>query len=59
MKEKLKQNSQEAKNFSYTFRYIDNLLILNNPTFEQKISNVYPLELELKGPQKRIVNFLI
>ena len=39
MKEKLKQNSQVAKLFSNMFRYIDDLLTLNNPTFEQEISN--------------------
>ena len=48
MKEKLKQNSQVAKIFSNTFRYIDDLLTLNNPTFEQEISNIYPQQLELK-----------
>ena len=48
MKEKLKQNSQVAKIFSNTFRYIDDLLKLNNPTFEQEISNIYPQQLELK-----------
>ena len=48
MKENLKQNSQVAKIFSNTFRYIDDLLTLNNPTFEQEISNIYPQQLELK-----------
>ena len=50
MREKLKQNSQVAKTFSNTFRYIDDLLTLNNPTFEQEISNIilYPQQLELK-----------
>ena len=48
MKEKLKQNSQVAKIFSNAFRYIDDLLTLNNPTFEQEISNIYPQQLELK-----------
>lgn len=48
MKGKLKQNSQVAKLFSNTFRYIDDLLTLNNPTFEQEISNIYPQQLELK-----------
>ena len=37
-----------AKIFSNTFRYIDDLLTLNNPTFEQEISNIYPRQLELK-----------
>ena len=48
MKDKLKQNNQLAKTFSNTFRYIDDLLTLNNPNFEQEISNIYPPQLELK-----------
>ena len=48
MKEKLKYNSQIAKIFSNTFQYIDDLLTLNNPTFEQEIRNIYPRQLELK-----------
>ena len=48
MKDKLKQNNQVAKIFSNTFRYIDDLLMLNNPTFEQEISNIYTRQLELK-----------
>ena len=39
---------QVAKSFSNTFQYIDDLLTLNNPTFEQEISNIYPRQLELK-----------
>ena len=48
MKDKQKQNNQLAKTFSNTFRYIDDLLTLNNPNFEQEISNIYPPQLELK-----------
>ena len=48
MKDKLKQNNQLAKTFSNTFQYIDDLLTLNNPNFEQEISNIYPPQLELK-----------
>ena len=60
MKEKLKQNSQVAKIFSNTFRYIDDLLTLNNPTFEQEISNIYPQQLELKrATETAIAGFLI
>ena len=40
--------NQVAKIFSNTFRYIDDLLTLNNPTFEQEISNIYLQQLELK-----------
>ena len=48
MKTKLKQNSQLAKTFSCTFRYIDDLLTLNNPNFVDEIKNIYPTQLELK-----------
>ena len=48
MKDNLKSNFQIAKQFSYTFRYIDDLLTLNNPNFEQEIINIYPPQLELK-----------
>ena len=37
-----------AKRFSKTVRYIDDLLTLNNPSFESYISNIYPPELILK-----------
>ena len=48
MKEKLKQNNQVVKIFSNTFWYTDDLLTLNNPTFEQETSNIYPRQIELK-----------
>ena len=49
MKEKLKHSSyNNSKNFCNTFQYIDDLLTLNNPTFEQEIRNIYPRQLELK-----------
>ena len=44
----LRQNRQLAKLFSNTFRYIDDLLTLNTPTFEEAIRNIYPPQLELK-----------
>lgn len=37
-----------AKAFSNTFRYIDDLLTLNNPCFKEKISDIYPPQLKLK-----------
>ena len=36
-----------AKPFSYTVRYIDDLLTLNNSNFEEEIPNIYPSELTL------------
>ena len=44
----LRQDRQLAKRFSNTFRYIDDLLTLNNPTFQEAIRDIYPPQLELK-----------
>jgi len=48
MKQLLKVNMGKAKVFSNTVRYIDDLLTLNNPLFEEEIANIYPTELVLK-----------
>ena len=48
MKNNLKHDTQKAIIFSNTFRYIDDLLTLNNPFFEREIGNIYPLQLKLK-----------
>ena len=48
MKDLIKSNIHLAKQFSYTTRYIDNLLTLNNNRFTTVIPNIYPPELELK-----------
>ena len=40
MKSLIKNNSYKAKHFSNTVRYIDDLLTLNNPSFEAEISNI-------------------
>ena len=37
-----------AKRFSTTVRYIDDLLTLNNTRFQEEIPNIYPVELVLK-----------
>ena len=37
-----------AGKFNRTFRYIDDLLTINNPDFSDYISKIYPNELELK-----------
>ena len=48
MKNLLKDNFQLARKFTHTARYIHDLLTLNNTTFENEITNIYPPELELK-----------
>ena len=44
----MKDSFQTAKMFKNTMRYIDDLLVLNNPGFSSKISQIYPPELVLK-----------
>ena len=38
----------EGKSFNHTFRFIDDLLSINNKHFKKHISSIYPKELELK-----------
>ena len=44
----LPKNDKRAKCFGLTFRYIDDLLSINNKYFKQCIPSIYPSELELK-----------
>ena len=45
----LKLSQKVAVRFKYTLRYyIDDLLMLNNPHFEEEIPNIYPPQLVLK-----------
>ena len=37
-----------AKSFSFTYRYIDDVLSINNPKFGDYIDYIYPVELEIK-----------
>ena len=48
MKGLIKSNMTKARQFSNTVRYIDDLLTLNNPSFEIEVANIYPSELILK-----------
>ena len=48
IKDKLKHNHKEAILFRHTVRYIDDLLTLNNPFFEEEIPKIYPKQLTLK-----------
>ena len=48
VKDKLKVNHKQARLVKHTVRYIDDLLTLNNPSFEQQIPNIYPPQLQLK-----------
>ena len=44
----LKDYISQAITFSHTFRYINDLLCINNKDFELSISDIYPKELFLK-----------
>ena len=44
----IKQDMTKAVQFSNTFRYIDDLLSVNNENFGNYISDIYPSNLELK-----------
>ena len=37
-----------AKSFNFTYRYIDDVLSLNNPKFSDYLDTIYPSELEIK-----------
>ena len=37
-----------ARSFNFTFRYIDDVLSLNNYTFGDFVDRIYPIELEIK-----------
>jgi hypothetical protein len=38
-----------ARSFSFTFRYIDDILSLNNLKFGNFVDRLYPIELEIKN----------
>ena len=44
------KNSKEllASQFNFTYRYIDDVLSINNPDFENYLGQMYPPELEIK-----------
>ena len=49
VKEKLKTNHASALKWRYTARYIDDLLTINNPSFQNEVhNNIYPPQLSLK-----------
>ena len=38
-----------ASQFNFTYRYIDDVLSINNPDFENYLGQVFPAELEIKN----------
>ena len=43
---------QLASRFNFTYRYIDDVLSINNPEFENYLGQMYPVELEIKDMTK-------
>ena len=43
-----KKNKNLAISFNSTFRYIDDVLSLNNSKFGDYVERIYPIELEIK-----------
>ena len=43
-----KKKIKEARSFNFTYRYIDDVLSINNPNFSDWIPLIYPTELEIK-----------
>ena len=45
----LKKNQKKlARFFNFTFRYIDDVLSLNNSRFDDFVDRIYPIELEIE-----------
>ena len=45
----LKKNKKKlVRSFNFTFRYIDDVLSLNNSRFGDFVDRIYPIELEIK-----------
>jgi ribosomal protein S24E len=44
----MKNEKKRARSFNFTFRYIDDVLSLNNSRFGDFVDRIYPIELEIK-----------
>ena len=42
-------NKQLASQFYFAYRYIDDVLSINNPDFENYLGRMYPAELDIKN----------
>ena len=45
-----------ASRFNLTYRYIDDLLSINNPKFENYLGQMYPAEFEIKDTTDSITS---
>ena len=48
-----------ASQFNFTYRYIDDVLSINNPDFENYLGQMYPAELEIKDTTESNLCFLL
>ena len=39
---------KEVRSFNFTYRYIDDILSINNPKFKERLQFIYPPELEIE-----------
>ena len=44
----MKKDKKLEISFNFTFRYIDDVLSLNNSKFDDYVERIYPIELEIK-----------
>ena len=49
---------QSASRFNFTYRYIDDVLSINNPEFENYLGQMYPVELEIKDTTESNTSYL-
>ena len=55
----LKKNEKKlARSFYFTFRYVDDVLSLNNSRFGDFVDRIYPIELEIKDTTDTDVYFI-
>ena len=47
-------NKHLASRFNLTYRYIDDVLSINNPEFENYLGQMYPAELEIKDTTESV-----
>ena len=52
----LNGKTQLASRFNLTYRYIDDILSINNPELENNLGQIYPAELEIKDTTESITS---
>src|SRR5210317_1584118 len=52
-----REEKKLAQSFGFTFRYIDDILSLNNSKFADYVDLIYPIELEIKDTTATVRSF--